>query len=156
MSNDKINKYTHSKRINIVSVKLVKEKSVSYVPRVISCPSDIAKLFSDFIGDSDREQFIVCCLNTKNQPTDLSIISIGCLDSTVVHPREIFKVAILSNAAAIILGHNHPSGNPEPSNEDKNITNRICEVGRVHGIKILDHIIVGDNSFLSFKEQGYL
>lgn len=147
----------HSKRINIVSVKLVKEKSINYIPRVISNPSDIAKLFSNFIEDSNREQFIVCCLNTKNQPTDVSIVSIGCLDSTVVHPREVFKIAILSNAAAIIIGHNHPSGNTEPSNDDKNITNRIAEVGKIHGIKVLDHIIIGDNnSYLSFKEYGYI
>ncbi len=146
----------HNKRVNVVSVKLVKEKSINYLPRVISNPNDIVKLFSDFIGDSDREQFIVCCLNTKNQPTDVSVISTGCLDSTVVHPREVFKVAILSNAAAIILGHNHPSGNSEPSNEDRNITNRICEVGKIHGIRVLDHIVIGDNNFFSFKEHGYM
>ena len=152
MSNNK----TISKRINIVSVKLVKEKSINYLPRTISSPNDIAKLFYDFIGSSDREQFVVCCLNTKNQPTDISIVSTGCLDSTVVHPREVFKLAILSNAAAIILGHNHPSGNLEPSNEDKNITNRICEVGKIHGIRILDHLIVSDNNYFSFKESGFL
>ncbi len=150
------NKIIPSKRINVVSVKLVKEKSITYLPRVISGPSDIAKLFSDFIGDSDREQFAICCLNTKNQPTEISIVSTGCLDSTVVHPREVFKVAILSNAASVIIGHNHPSSNLEPSNEDKNITNRICEVGKIHGIRVLDHLIVSDEKFFSFKENGYL
>ncbi len=147
---------TNSKRINVVSIKLVKEKSINYLPRTISSPNDIAKLFQEFIGDSDREQFVVCCLNTKNQPTEISIVSTGCLDSTVVHPREVFKIAILSNAASILICHNHPSGNLEPSNEDKNITNRICEVGKIHGIRVLDHLIVSDNSFLSFKESGFL
>lgn len=149
-------KNTHTKRINVVSIKLVKEKSIAYLPRTISSPNDIAKLFYEFIGSSDREQFVVCCLNTKNQPTDISIVSTGCLDSTVVHPREVFKLAILSNAASIILGHNHPSGVLDPSNEDKNITNRILEVGKTHGIRILDHLIVSDVNFFSFKEAGLL
>ncbi|QSX04798.1 DNA repair protein RadC [Sedimentibacter sp. zth1] len=146
----------HGKRINLVSVKLVKEKSISYLPRVISCPSDVASLFSKFIADSDREQFMLCCLNTKNQPTDISIISTGCLDSTVVHPREVFKVAILSNSASIIIAHNHPSGDTEPSKEDKCITNRINEVAKILGIRLIDHIIIGDCSYLSFKEHDIL
>lgn len=159
MTYTKLNKNIdkHSKRVDIVTVKLVKEKSISYLPRVISKPQEVAKLFSNFIKDSDKEQFVICCLNTKNQPTNISIISIGCVDSTLVHPREVFKVAILSNASAIILCHNHPSGNTEPSKDDKMITERICEVGKIHGIKILDHIIIGDdNNFLSFKEAGYI
>jgi len=147
----------HSKRIDIVSVKLIKEKSISYLPRVISKPHQIAKLFSDFIKDSDKEQFVICCLNIKNQPTNISTISIGCVDSTLVHPREVFKVAILSNASSIILAHNHPSGNTEPSKDDKIMTERICEVGKIHGIKVLDHVIIGDdNNYFSFKETGFL
>ncbi len=147
----------HSKRIDIVSVKLIKEKSISYLPRVISKPHQIAKLFSDFIKDSDKEQFVICCLNTKNQPTNISTISIGCLDSTLVHPREVFKVAILSNASSIILAHNHPSGNIEPSINDKEMTKRIYDVGKLHGIKVLDHIIIGEeNNYFSFKEAGFL
>ena len=147
----------HSKQIDLVSVKLVREKSISYLQNVISKPHQIAKIFSDLINDSDKEQFVICCLNTKNQPTNISVISIGCLDCTLVHPREVFKVAILSNASAIILGHNHPSGNVEPSVDDKNMTKRICEVGKIHGIKVIDHIIVGyDNNYLSFRESGYI
>jgi len=147
----------HRKRINIVSIKQVNEKSIYYTPRTISNPDDIAKLFSTFIEDSDRKQFIVCCLDTKNQPTDISIVSTGCLNSAIVHPREVFKIALLSNASSIIIGHNHPSGNPEPSHEDKDTTNRLIEVGKIHGIKVLDHIIIGyNNGYLSFKECGYI
>ncbi len=156
-NNDTHQSNLHRKRINIVSVKQVKEKSIHYKPRSISSPNDIAGLFSSFIEDSDREQFIVCCLDAKNQPTDISIVSIGCLNSSIVHPREIFKIAILSNASSIIISHNHPSGNPEPSHEDIVMTNRLVEVGKIHGIKVLDHIIIGyDKNYLSFKERGYI
>lgn len=146
----------HRKRISVVSVKLVREKSINYLPRTISKPADVVKLFSEFIVESDREQFVVCCLNTKNQPTEVSVISVGCLDSTLVHPREVFKVAILSNSAAIIIAHNHPSGNVEPSKDDKMITERLCETGKILGIKVLDHIIIGENNYFSFKESGVM
>lgn len=95
-----------AKRVNIVTVKLVKESSVLYKNREISSPSDAVSLVKDFIEDSDREQLIVCCSNTKNQPTIIHTVSIGSLNSSLVHPREVFKTAILGNSASIILFHN--------------------------------------------------
>lgn len=152
-----MNKITPAKRINIVSIKIVKEGSILYDVRQITTPSDAAGLGRLFLEESDREQVIVCCLDTKNHPVSLNVVSIGCLNSSLIHPREIFKTSVLSNAAAIILFHNHPSGDPEPSQEDINITTRIKEAGKIMGIELLDHIIIGsEGTFCSLKGKGLL
>ena len=143
-----------AKRVGIVSLKLVKESSVLYETRKISSPYDAYKLIKNFLIDSDREKFVVACLDTKNQPVNISVVSIGSVSSTIVHPREVFKVAMLSNASKIICFHNHPSGNLKCSKEDENITNRLKECGEILGIELVDHIIVGDNNtYFSFKEN---
>lgn len=147
-----------AKRVNIVSIKLVKETSFLYAQRKISSPSDAADIVKNFLEDSDREKFLVVCLNTKNEPTCFNIVSIGTLNSSLVHPREVFKTAILSNSNSIILVHNHPSGgDPDPSREDGEVTQRLLEAGKILGIEVIDHIIIGSNSrFMSFKEKGLL
>ena len=143
-----------AKRVGIVSLKLVKEKSVLYETRTIRSPYDAYKLIRNFLIDSDREKFVVACLDTKNQPVNISVVSIGSVNSAIVHPREVFKVAMLSNASKIICFHNHPSGNLKCSKEDENITNRLKECGEILGIELVDHIIVGDNdTYFSFKEN---
>lgn len=148
-------KKVSAKRVDIVSLKIVKESSVLYETRKISNPYDAYKLAKDFLIDSDREKFIVACLNTKNQPVNMQVVSIGSLNSAIVHPREVFKVAMLSNASNIICFHNHPSGNIDPSVEDENITIRLKECGDILGIGLVDHIIVGDNdTYFSFKENN--
>jgi DNA repair protein RadC len=145
------------KRVDVVSVKLCKESSILYEPRKIAVPEDGANLLRRFLADSDREQFLVVTLDTKNQPINVNVCSVGTLNSSLVHPREIFKVAILSNANSIIIGHNHPSGNPEPSKEDLSITKRIKEAGEIIGIKLTDHLILGEEEkFVSLKERGIL
>lgn len=146
-----------SKRVNIVSIKMVKEGSILYSKRRIYSSSDAANIAREFLETCDREQLIVICLNTKNEPTAIHTVSIGSLNSSIVHPREVFKPAILSNSAAIIISHNHPSGCPDPSLEDINITKRIKEAGEILGIKLLDHIIIGDNNnYISIKEKGLI
>ncbi len=153
----KDNRNTHAKRINIVSIKMVREGSMLYDIRKISSPKDAATLGKHFLQYADREKVIACCLDTKNQPISMSVISMGSLNSSLVHPREVFKVAILSNAASIILYHNHPSGDVSPSSEDIKITNRIKEAGKIMGIELLDHIIIGtDNNYCSLKEKDVL
>ena len=143
-----------AKRVGIVSLKLVKESSVLYETRTISSPYDAFKLIKNFLINSDREKFVVACLDTKNQPVNISVVSIGSVNSVIVHPREVFKVAMLSNASKIICFHNHPSGNLKCSKEDENITNRLKECGEILGIELVDHIIVGDNdTYFSFKEN---
>ena len=143
-----------SKRISIVSIKMVREASVLYDIRKIDSPKDGAELGKRFLQDLDREQLIVCCLDTKNQPTAINVVSVGSLNTSIVHPREVFKPAILSNSASIILFHNHPSGDPEPSKEDISISERIKESGIILGIKLIDHIIIGNDSYCSLKEGG--
>ena len=143
-----------AKRVGIVSLKLVKESSVLYETRTISSPYDAFKLIKNFLINSDREKFVVACLDTKNQPVNISVVSIGSVNSSIVHPREVFKVAMLSNASKIICFHNHPSGNLKCSKEDENITNWLKECGEILGIELVDHIIVGDNdTYFSFKEN---
>lgn len=143
-----------SKRISIVSIKMVREASVLYDIRKIGSPKDCVELGKKFLDDADREQLIVCCLDTKNQPTAINVVSVGSLNTSIVHPREVFKPAILSNSASIILFHNHPSGDPEPSKEDISISERIRESGSILGIKLIDHIIIGNHSYCSLKERG--
>lgn len=151
-----INRKKPAKRIDIVSLKMIKENSITYPNRVISSPGDCAEIIRGFIEDSDREQMVVCCLDTKNQPTSISIVSIGSLNSAIVHPREVYKTAILSNSSSIIISHNHPSGNTDPSHEDIVLTNRLDEAGKIIGIKLLDHLIIGYGTYYSFKEEGML
>ena len=150
MSNKKI----PAKRVDIVSLKLVKESSVLYETRKISDPYDAYRLVKNFLADSDREKFVVVCLDTKNQPVSIEIVSIGTVNSAIVHPREVFKVAVLSNASKIICFHNHPSGSTNFSKEDEVITNRLQKSGEILGIELVDHIVVGDNDkYFSFKEN---
>lgn len=145
-----------AKRINVVSIKMVRESSILYGIRRIQEPKDAVELGKRFLEELDREQLLVCCLDAKNQPTALNVVSVGNLNSSLVHPREVFKPAILSNSASIILFHNHPTGDPTPSKEDTNITERLKECGNILGIKLIDHIIIGDNSYCSLKEKGII
>lgn len=146
----------HAKRVNIVSLKMIKDKSFLFKTRVIKSPSDMYNLTKEFLENADRESFIVVCLNTKNEPINVSTVSTGTLNSSLIHPREVFKVAVLSNANSIICAHNHPSGSIAPSKEDKGITYKIKESGEILGIKLLDHIIVGNDNFYSFKQNNIL
>lgn len=145
-----------AKRVNIVQVKLVREKSMLYKDRKIRSPHDSYELFRDFLGDVDREHFVVLCLDVKNQPTCIQTVHIGSLNSSIVHPREVLKPALLSNAASIIVAHNHPSGNSTPSPEDIDVTKRLEEACAILGISLLDHIIVCTSEFCSLNEKGYI
>ena len=133
-----------AKRINIVSIKMIKEASFLYQTRTISSPKDAYEMIKEQLEGLDREQFIIACLNTKNEPTNISVVSVGSLNKAIVHPREVFKTAILSNAASIMAFHNHPSGETTPSQQDIQLTNRLYEAGELLGIKLLDHLIIGD------------
>ncbi len=108
------------------------------------------------IEDFTKEYFIVLSLNSKNKIIAKQVISIGCLNSNVVHPREVFKFAIMNSACNIIIGHNHPSGDPTPSREDIDITTHIRDGGKILGIPLLDHIVIGDNRHFSMKEAGHI
>ena len=121
--------------------------------RKITSPQDVAEIFIPLLRDELKEKFILVCLNSANKIIIQEEISVGNLNSSVVHPREIFKAAIDHRSASIILLHNHPSGNPEPSNEDISITKKIVESGKILDIPVFDHIIIAGNSFTSFVER---
>jgi DNA repair protein RadC len=123
---------------------------------VIKTPEDAAALVMEEMRHLDREHFRALLLNAKNQVIGHEVISIGTLNSSTVHPRELFKSAIKRSAGAIILIHNHPSGDPSPSREDIEVTRRLVEAGQIIGIEILDHLIIGDNKFSSFKAKGLI
>jgi DNA repair protein RadC len=130
---------------------LSQQKTLS--DKKITSPQDIAEEFIPILRDEIKEQFIVVCLSTSNKIIRKEIISIGNLNSSIVHPREVFKVAVENNAASIILIHNHPSGNPEPSSEDISITKKLVEAGKMMEIPVYDHIIIAGNNYTSFVER---
>lgn len=145
-----------AKRVDIVSLRLVKETSLMYKDRAIRSPEDGYNLFKQFLGELDREYFVVMCFDVKNQLTAMNVCHIGSLNASNVHPREVMKTAILSNAASILVCHNHPSGQPEPSPEDIEVTKRLVNAGDLMGIELLDHLIIGDDTFISLREKGYM
>ncbi|WP_019914340.1 JAB domain-containing protein [Paenibacillus sp. HW567] len=153
-----MSKNNASKRIEFVSLRMVREKtSLLYPQRIIRKPDDAAKLFRQFMENWDREVFCIMTLDTKNQPNAFQIISVGTLNASLVHPREVFKVCMLTNAASLMCFHNHPSGDPTPSQEDLIVNDRLCQSGRLLGVELLDHIIIGsDGSFVSLKERGLM
>lgn len=145
--------------IKVLNLKVVKEKEVKYEveteiansPKV--CRDIIESIFH--LSELSEENLVMLTLDTKNKVTGAYLVSTGSLNSSIVHPREVFKRALMSNASSIIIAHNHPSGDIEPSREDISITKRLNECSKILGIHLLDHIIIGD-SYLSFKEKGYL
>lgn len=142
----------------------IRELVVSYRPRasvspsanvLVATPESAAALFASLIGEEPVEVFGMLCLTTKRQLIAYHEISRGGIDQTIVSPREVFQTALLSHASGIVVGHNHPSGDPNPSPDDWNVTKRLIDAGTLMGINILDHIIVGhDGQFFSFKDKG--
>jgi DNA repair protein RadC len=122
----------------------------------MSSPSEVVGFFYAELADSKVEKFITVFLNTKNEVINWEVISIGSLNASIVHPREVFNRAIKRNAASLIAVHNHPSGHIDPSKEDVNITKRLFEAGQLIGIPLIDHIIIGKEKYYSFKEENQL
>lgn len=122
----------------------------------IRSPEDAAAYLMTDMASLNQEHFVVLFLNVKNEVLHKQTIFIGSLNSSIVHPREIFREAVKRSAASIIVAHNHPSGNPTPSPEDIEVTKRLIEAGSIMGIELLDHVIIGDHQFLSLKEKGYM
>ena len=138
------------------SVRKDSEDRPVVIGRELSRPSAAANAFMALLQDEPAEVFAILCLTTKHRVIAYHEVSRGTLDSTAAHPREVFKAALLANSAAIIAGHNHPSGDPTPSADDLDITRRLAAAGEVLGIQVLDHIVVGDGRYYSFKELGLL
>ena len=133
-------------------------KKLRYTPKrksgeCISSPREVAQELA-FIVNEEQEHLVVLLLDTKNNIKKMTVVSKGTINSSLVHPREVFKIAIRESASSIIIGHNHPTGDPTPSREDIEVTKRLSEVGKTIGIELLDHIIVGSKGYRSIKEMG--
>jgi len=123
---------------------------------VVKTPDEAVNLVRGRLRGKKKEHFLALLLDTRGQVIKTSEVSIGSLDTSVVHPREVFKEAISASAASVIFVHNHPSGDPEPSEDDIKLTERLAQAGEIVGIEVLDHIIVGDKNYLSLKSKGLL
>lgn len=144
-------------KLDVVSIRLVKDAPI-YSDTKIDSPNTAVHLIGDILCEMDRE--VVCLINLKsdNTPINCSFVSMGAINQAIVHPRELFKTAILSNAAGMLLLHCHPSGNLQPSKEDIRITDRLIHISEMMGITFIDHIIVGgdNHQYFSMKEKGLI
>ena len=144
-------------KLNVVRVKLIDDTPL-FGNELIQTANDAIFLMQKELRNCDRETFCVLHLNAKGKPLSMSVVSVGSLNSTLVHPREVFKASILSNAAAVIFMHNHPSGDLTPSEDDKRTTKQLEKAGKILGIRVVDHIIVGENkeNYYSFHANDIL
>ncbi|MGK2907531.1 MAG: JAB domain-containing protein [Desulfuromonadales bacterium] len=133
----------------------VNDQNARYLDAHLSSSRDVVRLF-DFLSRETKEHFWAVHLDSKNRLLCLDQVSTGSLNASIVHPREVYKSALLSSAAALLLVHNHPSGDPTPSAEDREITMRLKAVSELLGIRLLDHIVIGDGRHYSFADQGIL
>ncbi len=122
----------------------------------VRTPGDVAALLLPRFRYESRESFVAVLLSTKNHVLKTPVISVGSLNASIVHPRELFREAINASAAAVIVAHNHPSGDPTPSPEDVSLTRKLVEAGKILDIPVLDHVVLGDGKYVSFKEKGIL
>ena len=144
-------------RIPVYGVQLIKERTHPSEYQTASSPEAVAAILAAFLQDQDREQFSILMLNSKNHVVGYHVVTQGTLNASLVHPREVFKAAILAGSASIILAHNHPSGDPRPSSEDLDVTKQLTNAGKILGIDVLDHIIIGcGGAYGSLKAQGYM
>jgi len=144
-------------KINVYKLKLVRSSSKSVKVEVIKNPEAAAQVLTTYLKDEDREHFVAVMLDIKNRVIGINTVSIGTISETLVHPREVFKAAILANAHAIILGHNHPTGDVAPSVDDLDVTRELVKAGEYLKIQVLDHIIIGENGkYASLLEMGLI
>jgi DNA repair protein RadC len=147
----------HQKTLPIYRVMLVREGQMPSYEQQFRSSADAYRMLSTYLANVDREHFVVCMLDQKNHVIGIHTVSMGSLTASIVHPREVFKAAILANAATILCGHNHPSGDPHPSQEDRAITQRLAEAGKLLGVNVVDHIIIGSaGRYFSFADEGLL
>ena len=164
IANASINELSQVKGIGLAKATQIKaafelgkrfEHSSEQSPKIkVKSPEDVIRVVKNRLKGKKKEHFLVLSLDTRNHPIDIQTVSIGSLDSSIVHPREVFREAITSCAASVIFVHNHPSGDPEPSEEDIKLTKRLAEVGEIMGIEVLDHVILCDQLYLSMKAKN--
>lgn len=144
------------KKVGIVRLEMVRESRCLYGTRKFRKPEEAAEMIRPLLKAADREMLVVLALNNQMEPQALEIAAVGGLNHCYIEPREIYKLAILNNAAAIICFHNHPSGDCKPSKEDRLITDRLKKAGEILGITLIDHLIIGEDSFYSLREKEQL
>jgi len=149
-----IAKATQIKAAFELSKRLLEDYPDSREKAVIKSPEDVVKQVKSRLKDKKKEHFLALLLDTRNHLIAVAPISVGSLDTSIVHPREVFKEAISATAASVIFVHNHPSGDPQPSEDDIKLTRRLMEAGEIMGIEVLDHIIVCDKAYISMKGKG--
>ena len=144
-------------KIPIIRLNVVKDREIEYGSRKMSAPDAAVACIWPLLEGADREYVIACGVDTKNKPVYIERVAIGSADTCVLSAHELFKAALLCNATGIFLFHNHPSGEPAPSQEDKDMTTRLRLSGELVGVRLVDHIIIGDSgSYFSFKENKLL
>lgn len=122
----------------------------------VTTPEAVAAVVQGRLRGKKKEHFLALMLDTRSRLVKVAEVSVGSLDTTIVHPREVFKEAISASAASVIFVHNHPSGSPEASEDDVKLTKRLAEAGKILGIEVLDHVIIGDREYLSLKREGLI
>ena len=138
----------------LAAFELAKRARINYSERkFIRSPLDVFRHFQAKLGELKQEQFYLLLLDTKNFVTKEELIAIGTLNASIIHPREVFKPAIKESAYAVVMVHNHPSGDPNPSTEDLQVTEKLAEAGELLGIKLVDHVIIGNGKYWSWKEK---
>ncbi len=142
--------------LTLVRLQVIKESVEYYGTKKVRSPADVEEVVRRFIGEADREIFLAVNLSTANNINSIHVVSVGSLNQSLVHPRECFKAALLTNADSVIFAHNHPSGEFEPSTEDRQITTKLRECGQLLNIRVLDHVIVGEHGYFSFQEKALL
>lgn len=149
--------YPQGMTVQRVSTHLVRE-SVTCESDSVSTPEDAARIVRDLFDFDhlDREQFVALAMNTKNRIVGAWVVSVGSLNASIVHPRELFKPAVMLSAASMVIAHNHPSGDPTPSGADIQLTRRLVKGGDVLGIEVLDHVVVGNESIASLRDLGLM
>jgi DNA repair protein RadC len=140
------------KMVPVISLQIVRGREVEALP-VVRSPANALAMFSDW-ADADREHLLVLHLDARNHVIAVEVVGIGSLNETKTEMREIFKAAIVNNSASILLGHNHPGGDPRPSPEDVGFTRSVIEAGELLGIDVLDHLVIAGKNFVSLRERG--
>ena len=144
-------------RLPLYTTRLVREANFSFSDRAhVRAPADVTAFLRRYFADKDREEFLAVFLDTANTVIGMAQISVGGLAASIVEPRAVFKAAILANAAAVILAHQHPSGNLEPSREDIKITRQLAKAGQVMGIPVHDHLVIAEHGYTSLAEWGVI
>ena len=138
-------------KVNLVTLRLVREQTVNY-EKGLSGPAAAAALATSLLEDLDRENFVSIYLDSKNRPIGVERASIGTANSCLVAPGVVFRGALLAAAVSVVFAHNHPSGDPTPSPEDYELTRILCEAGDLLGVRVVDHLVIGNNAWLSIRE----